>query len=98
MSNQKAGTLEDRILTVIAEQLDKEVSSIKDNAKFIEDLGCDSLDLVELMMALEEEFKCEIPDDEAATILTIKDAKDYIKSKTSTEDDSDVSIDDDSEY
>ena len=81
MSDQKEVALEDRIVTIIATQLDKDTNEIKDTSRFIEDLGCDSLDLVELMMALEEEFKCDIPDDEAAKILTIQDTKDYIKIK-----------------
>lgn len=78
MSDQKEVTSKERVVTLIAKQLDKEVNEIKDNSRFIEDLGCDSLDLVELMMALEEEFGCEIPDDEAAKIATVSDAKNYI--------------------
>ena len=56
---------------------------IQDNAKFIEDLGADSLDTVELVMAFEEEFKCEIPDDSAEKIVTVKDAIDFIQKKIS---------------
>ena len=81
MVDKKEGALEETIVTIISEQLGKEKGEIKLNARFVEDLGCDSLDLVELMMALEEEFKCDIPDEEAAKILTIQDAKDYIKIK-----------------
>ena len=56
-------------------------ASIKDDASFIDDLGADSLDTVELVMALEEEFDCEIPDEEAEKITTVQKAIDYIKSK-----------------
>ena len=56
---------------------------VTENSKFIEDLGADSLDQVELVMAFEEEFKCEIPDEAAEKIVTVKDAIDLIKTKTS---------------
>jgi acyl carrier protein len=68
----------DKIKAVVAEQLDCDVAEIKEDSKFIEDLGADSLDVVELVMALEEEFDIEIPDEDAEGILTVKDALDYI--------------------
>ena len=57
-------------------------SKVAENASFIDDLGADSLDTVELVMAFEEEFGCEIPDDAAEKILTIKDAIDFISANT----------------
>ena len=72
-----------RIKKVITNHLGVKEDKVTENAKFIEDLGADSLDQVELVMALEEEFKCEIPDDSAEKIITVKDAIDLIKNKTS---------------
>jgi len=72
----------DKIKEVVAEQLDVSVDEIKEDSKFVEDLGADSLDVVELVMALEEEFGVEIPDEDAEKIQTVKDALDYIKSKS----------------
>ena len=72
----------DRIKKVITNHLGVKVEKVTENAKFIEDLGADSLDQVELVMALEEEFKCEIPDDAAEKIVTVKDAIELIKNKT----------------
>ncbi len=74
---------EDKIRKIIAEQLGVEESQVVDDASFIEDLGADSLDTVELVMTLEEEFECEIPDEEAEKIKTVKQVTDYIKSHTS---------------
>ena len=68
----------DRIKKVITNHLGVKDEKVTENAKFIEDLGADSLDQVELVMALEEEFKCEIPE----KIVTVKDAIELIKSKT----------------
>ena len=70
----------DRIRRLIADRLDKSLEEVVDNAKFIDDLGADSLDQTELMMALEEEFNIEI-DDEANQIETVGDAIKYISSK-----------------
>ena len=67
---------------IIKEQLDVDEKDIKPESTFIDDLGADSLDTVELVMAFEEEFSCEIPDDAAEKIITVKDAIDYIKSHT----------------
>ena len=72
----------DRIKKVITNHLGVKDEKVTENAKFIEDLGADSLDQVELVMALEEEFKCEIPDDAAEKIVTVKDAIELIKNKT----------------
>ena len=72
-----------RIKKVITNHLGVKEDKVTENAKFIEDLGADSLDQVELVMALEEEFKCEIPDESAEKIITVKDAIDLIKNKTS---------------
>ena len=71
-----------RVKKVITNHLGVSDDKVKENAKFIEDLGADSLDQVELVMAFEEEFKCEIPDEAAEKIVTVKDAVDLIKSKT----------------
>ena len=66
----------------VVEHLGVEPDKVGEGASFIDDLGADSLDTVELVMAFEEEFGCEIPDDAAEKILTVKDAIDYIKSKS----------------
>ncbi|MBP5427133.1 MAG: acyl carrier protein [Clostridiales bacterium] len=70
----------DRLKQVIVDQLGVEESEITLESSFIDDLGADSLDVVELIMALEEEFNIEIPDEDAEKILTVGDALDYIKS------------------
>jgi acyl carrier protein len=69
----------DKIKEVVAEQLDCDIAEIQEDSKFIEDLGADSLDVVELVMALEEEFDIEIPDEDAEGILTVADALKYIE-------------------
>ena len=73
--------VEDRIKKIIAEQLGVEEDDVVPEAKFVEDLGADSLDTVELVMALEEEFEIEIPDDDAEKIQTVASAVDFIKEK-----------------
>jgi acyl carrier protein len=73
--------IEAKVKKVVAEKLGVDEASIKDDSSFIDDLGADSLDTVELVMALEEEFDCEIPDEEAEKITTVQKAIDYIKSK-----------------
>lgn len=67
-----------RVKKIVVEHLGVDESKVTDSASFIDDLGADSLDTVELVMAFEEEFGCEIPDDAAEKILTVKDAIDYI--------------------
>ena len=64
---------------VVAEQLHVEKDIITESSKFVDDLGADSLDIVELVMALEEKFDIEIPDSDAEKIVTLKDAVDYIE-------------------
>ena len=68
----------ERVKKIVVEHLGVEAAQVKEDAKFIDDLGADSLDTVELVMAFEEEFGCEIPDDAAEKIVTVKDAIDYI--------------------
>ena len=72
--------IEERVKKVIVEQLGVEESEVLEDASFVDDLGADSLDTVELVMALEEEFECEIPDEEAEKITTVKQAIDYVNS------------------
>lgn len=74
--------VEEKVKKIIVEQLGVEESQVSPEAKFIEDLGADSLDTVELVMALEEEFGLEIPDEEAEKILTVGAAIQYIKDRT----------------
>lgn len=71
----------DKVKGIIAEQLGIKVEEVKEDASFIEDLGADSLDTVELVMALEEEFGIEIPDEDAEKITTVSDAVKYIEEK-----------------
>lgn len=71
----------DDIKEVVVEQLSVSADEVKDDAKFVEDLGADSLDVVELVMALEEKFDIEIPDEEAEKISTVADVVAYIESK-----------------
>ena len=70
----------DRVKKIVVEHLGVDEEKVVENASFIDDLGADSLDTVELVMAFEEEFGCEIPDDAAEKILTIKDATVFIES------------------
>jgi acyl carrier protein len=74
-------TVDERVKKIIAEQLGVEEDEVTAEASFVEDLGADSLDTVELVMALEEEFGIEIPDEDAEKILTVGKALDYIKEK-----------------
>ncbi len=73
--------VEDRIAELIVEQLGVSRDEVVPEASFIDDLGADSLDIVELVMAMEEEFDVEIPDDDAEKIQTIGDAVSYLKEK-----------------
>ncbi|MDP4599370.1 MAG: acyl carrier protein [Pseudomonadales bacterium] len=72
-------TIEERVCKLVCEQLGVKEEEVTLEASFVEDLGADSLDTVELVMALEEEFETEIPDDEAEKITTVKEAIDYIE-------------------
>jgi len=74
-------TVDERVKKIIAVQLGVEEDEVTSEASFVEDLGADSLDTVELVMALEEEFGIEIPDEDAEKILTVGKALDYIKEK-----------------
>ena len=71
----------DRVKKIVVEHLDAEEDKVVESASFIDDLGADSLDTVELVMAFEEEFGIEIPDDAAETIQTVQNAIDYIENK-----------------
>ena len=73
-----ATNVESKVKGIIAEQLGVAEDEIKITSSFIEDLGADSLDIVELVMAMEEEFEVEIPDEEAENIKTVSDAVNYI--------------------
>jgi acyl carrier protein len=70
--------LQARLVKIVVEQLDVDADKVVPSAKFIDDLGADSLDLVEMIMALEEEFGVEIPDDKAEGIVSVGDALEYI--------------------
>lgn len=69
----------ERVKKIVIEHLGTDEAKVTETASFIDDLGADSLDTVELVMAFEEEFGCEIPDDVAEKIITVKDAIDYIE-------------------
>jgi acyl carrier protein len=78
---EKVEVSQDKIKQIIADQLGVKKEEVTDNAKFVGDLGADSLDTVELVMALEEEFGIEIPDEEAEKLVTVGDALRYIDEK-----------------
>ena len=75
-------SVEEKVKEIIVDQLGVDDKQVTTTASFIDDLGADSLDTVELVMALEEEFDVEIPDDEAEKIAKVQDAIDYIKNRT----------------
>lgn len=76
-------SVEDQVKKIVAEQLGVKEDEVTADASFVDDLGADSLDTVELVMALEEEFECEIPDEEAEKITTVQLAIDYVKARQS---------------
>ncbi|MYF70534.1 MAG: acyl carrier protein [Proteobacteria bacterium] len=76
-------SVEDQVRAIIAEQLGVKADEINNDASFVDDLGADSLDTVELVMALEEEFETEIPDEEAEKITTVQHAIDYVNAHKS---------------
>ncbi len=78
---EKSMAIEDRVKKIIIEQLGVEEDEVTLEASFVEELGADSLDTVELVMAFEEEFDIEIPDEDAVKILTVGRAMEYIKEK-----------------
>jgi acyl carrier protein len=75
--------IEQRVKKIVAEQLGANEADVKLESSFVDDLGADSLDTVELVMALEEAFECEIPDEEAEKITTVQQAVDYVNSHLS---------------
>ena len=75
-------SVEKKVIEIIIDQLGVDEKQVKTEASFIDDLGADSLDTVELVMALEEEFDIEIPDEDAEKIATVQNAVDYIKDQT----------------
>ena len=77
-------SIEQRVKKIVADQLGVNETDIKNESTFVDDLGADSLDTVELVMALEEEFECEIPDEEAEKITSVQQAIDYIKAHVNT--------------
>ena len=81
----KIHDIEARVKKIVAEQLGVKDEEVTADASFVDDLGADSLDTVELVMALEEEFETEIPDEEAEKIVTIKDAIHYIENHVGTD-------------
>lgn len=77
-------TVEERVKTIICDQLAVEPDKVKPTASFIEDLGADSLDIVELVMTMEEEFDLDIPDEDAEKIKTVGDVVKYINTKATS--------------
>ena len=78
------GSVEERVKTIIVDELGVDEGEVTPNARFIDDLGADSLDTVELVMAFEEEFGIEIPDEDAEKITRVKEAVEYIESHAKT--------------
>ena len=74
-------SIEEQVKNIVAEQLGVKAGEVTNDASFVDDLGADSLDTVELVMALEEEFETEIPDEEAEKITTVQLAIDFVKSR-----------------
>ena len=72
-------SIEERVTKIVVDQLGVKEEEVNPEASFVDDLGADSFDTVELVMALEEEFECEIPDEDAEKITTVQQAIDYIK-------------------
>ena len=77
-------SVEERVKQIIVEQLGVDEAQVDGSASFVEDLGADSLDIVELVMAFEEAFEIDIPDEDAEKITAVKDAIEYIQAKTKT--------------
>jgi acyl carrier protein len=75
-------SVEDKIIKIISEKLDVDISEVIPKASLVDDLGADSLDLVELVMTMEEEFDIEISDEEAEKLVTVQNAIDYIKANS----------------
>jgi len=85
MIKADATQIENKVKEIVVEQLGVKIEEVTRDASFVDDLGADSLDTVELVMALEEEFEMEIPDDDAERIVTINDAVNYIMSRAEQE-------------
>ena len=81
IKDQTMSDIAERVKKIVIEHLNAEAEKVTENARFIDDLGADSLDTVELVMAFEEEFNVEIPDDAAESIVTVGDAVKFITSK-----------------
>ncbi|MGD2268938.1 MAG: acyl carrier protein [Desulfobacterales bacterium] len=75
-------SVEDKVIKIIAEKLSVDLEEVVPEASFVDDLGADSLDLVELIMSMEEEFDTDISDEDAEKILTVQDAIDYVKAQS----------------
>jgi acyl carrier protein len=80
--DDEMSSIEEQVKNIVAEQLGVKEEEVTNDASFVDDLGADSLDTVELVMALEEAFECEIPDEEAEKITTVQQAIDYIKARS----------------
>lgn len=74
-------SIEEKVIEIISQKLNLSKEQIKPEASFVDDLGADSLDLVELVMAMEEAFGMEVPDEDAEKLRTVKDVLDYVKAK-----------------
>jgi acyl carrier protein len=81
-NEDEMSSIEEQVKNIVAEQLGVKEEEVTNDASFVDDLGADSLDTVELVMALEEAFECEIPDEEAEKITTVQQAIDYIKARS----------------
>ena len=79
--NEETMNIQERVKNIICDQLAVEAEKVTDTASFIDDLGADSLDIVELVMTMEEEFELDIPDEDAEKMKTVGDVVNYIKSK-----------------
>lgn len=79
----EASVIQSKVKSIVAEQLGVEEHAIREDSSFVDDLGADSLDIVELVMTMEEQFGVEIPDDQAECIKTVNDAIDYINAHCS---------------
>ena len=82
----KMSSVADKVKKIVVEQLGVSEDQVTPEAKFIEDLGADSLDIVELIMGIEEEFDIEIPDEDAEKLTTVGEAMEYVKTKLAVED------------
>ena len=82
----KMEEVQSKLKEIVMDRLNAEEDQIKPEASFVEDLGADSLDIVELIMGLEEEFDIEIPDEDAEKLTTVGEAMDYVKGKLGVED------------